>query len=412
MKKVLLTAACSALLASNAYAGGFQLSEYSNTLMGRAFAGYGVVGDDYSAIAFNPAGMTLRDSGVQAGVSIVALNSKVTGYTAKGAATIDGKNGKLNDHPLVPYFFAQYKLNDKTRIGAAAHTPYAFQTNYSKYWFGRSHAIKSDIKAIDYNISASYDVTSKFSIGASIIAETMEAELTNVVDQAALAGRDFKSKVEGRSYETIWNAGLLYRLSEDTRLGVSYHSRAVHKIRGSHHLSTLPVGFFGDAGAKLILPEYYIVSAYHKIGDFGLSASAKRTRWSKFKTLDIYSTARQPARTSVGAVNENWRDTWMFALGTDYYMNDSWTLRTGVAYDQAGVTGKKYRTARVPDSDRFILSVGASYKVSEKVQIDFNYGHIFMKKAKSENTLKDGSTLFAKYNSSINMAGIAFQYNF
>ena len=414
MKKILLATACSALLASNAYAGGFQLSEYSNTQMGRAFAGYGVVGDDYSAIAFNPAGMSLKDSGVQAGVSIVALNSKVTGYTAKGGTTIDGKTGKLNDHPLVPHFFAQYKLNDRTRIGAAAYTPYAFQTNYSKYWFGRSHAIKSDIKAIDYNISASYDVTSKLSIGASIIAETMDAELTNVVDAAALAGVNYKSKVEGRSYETIWNLGLLYRFSENTRLGLSYHSRATHNIRGSHHLTTQPVEFFGDAGAKLILPEYYIASLYHKIGDFGLSASAKRTRWSKFKTLDIFSTATTPGqRTPVGAVNENWRDTWMFALGTDYYLNEKWTLRTGVAYDQAGVTGKKYRTARVPDSDRFIVGVGASYKASEKVQIDFNYGHIFMKHAKSENTLpKNGSTLFAKYDSSINMVGIAFQYNF
>ena len=53
----------SILLASTAsFAGGYQLQEYSVVNAGRAFAGSGIVGDDYSAIAFNPAGMTLKKS--------------------------------------------------------------------------------------------------------------------------------------------------------------------------------------------------------------------------------------------------------------------------------------------------------------------------------------------------------------
>ena len=56
LKKTLFTAL---LLTSTAsWAGGYQLQEYSATSAGRAFAGAGIVGDDYSAIAFNPAGMT------------------------------------------------------------------------------------------------------------------------------------------------------------------------------------------------------------------------------------------------------------------------------------------------------------------------------------------------------------------
>ena len=64
MKKLF---AVSALLLSStlAQAGGYQLQEYSTTNMGRAFAGAGIVGDDYSAIAFNPAGMELKNDGLQ-----------------------------------------------------------------------------------------------------------------------------------------------------------------------------------------------------------------------------------------------------------------------------------------------------------------------------------------------------------
>jgi long-subunit fatty acid transport protein len=63
MKKLF---AVSALLLTStlAQAGGYQLQEYSTTNMGRAFAGAGIVGDDYSAIAFNPAGMELKNSGL------------------------------------------------------------------------------------------------------------------------------------------------------------------------------------------------------------------------------------------------------------------------------------------------------------------------------------------------------------
>ena len=60
MKKLIFGASLLALgLASNANAAGYQLNEYSITNLGRAFAGAGIMGDDYSALANNPAGMTL-----------------------------------------------------------------------------------------------------------------------------------------------------------------------------------------------------------------------------------------------------------------------------------------------------------------------------------------------------------------
>ena len=50
-----------ALAATVAHGAGFQITESSVTGLGRAFAGSGLVGDDLSAIAYNPAGLTLLD---------------------------------------------------------------------------------------------------------------------------------------------------------------------------------------------------------------------------------------------------------------------------------------------------------------------------------------------------------------
>ena len=53
-----------ALATGIAHGAGFQITESSVTGLGRAFAGSGLVGDDLSAIAYNPAGLTLLDGGM------------------------------------------------------------------------------------------------------------------------------------------------------------------------------------------------------------------------------------------------------------------------------------------------------------------------------------------------------------
>ena len=416
MKKFLLATACFTLVAANANAGGFQLSEYSTTLIGRALAGYGVVGDDYSAAAFNPAGMTLRDTGIQVGLNVVGLHSVVKG-------DVDGKSGKsgrLEDTKPIPHFFSQYKINDKARIGFNLYTPFGFATNYNKTWFGKTHAIKSEISVLDFQIAGSYDIADNVTIGAGVALEKAWAKLTNAVDSVPEPfTSQTRSKLTGSSYEPAFNAGILYKIDEDTRLGFAYRSRVDHKLRGKHYLNLSAVpginqSFVGDDGTNLHLPEYYALSGYHKIGDFGLSASIKWTKWSRFKSLDIYSKANPyGVKAPLGEIKEEWRDTWTFAVGADYYYDDKTTYRFGVAFDQAGVKDAAHRTARVPDSDRLMFGVGASYKFSEKSQIDLAYSHLFMKSAHSHNKLpKDGSTLNAKYNSQINMFGISYQYNF
>ncbi len=48
-----------AAISTSAMAAGFQLTEQSVVSMGRSHAGAGIVGDDVSAVWYNPAGMTL-----------------------------------------------------------------------------------------------------------------------------------------------------------------------------------------------------------------------------------------------------------------------------------------------------------------------------------------------------------------
>lgn len=56
MKRLhLLTFASFLCQSTVAFAGGYQLTEYTAVGLGRSFAGAGVTGDDFSATALNPA---------------------------------------------------------------------------------------------------------------------------------------------------------------------------------------------------------------------------------------------------------------------------------------------------------------------------------------------------------------------
>ena len=253
----------------------------------------------------------------------------------------------------------------------------------------------------------------ELTVGAGVIVQTLKAKLTNSLTTMFPPSPTNHSDMSARSFDVTGNVGILYQPTKTTRFGLSYNGKGDHKLKGHHRLGMPGVGLqYGDVDANLVLPEYLLLSAYHQVGKWGLSASAKRSRWSRFKTLDIYSTVTG-TRAQVGAVNENWKDTWTLSAGTDYYYNDNLTYRFGIAYDETVVKSARYRTARLPDADRWIVGVGGSYQLTSNVVLDLAYAHMFMKTAKSANTNPRGdSTFYARYRSQINIVSAALQYKF
>ncbi len=316
MKKVSMLALVFVLASNGAMAGGFSLSEYSTTSLSRGFAGMGVVGDDYSAIISNPAGMTLVKDGIQLGASFVDIYANLKNN--KGTET-----DSLNIFSPVPSFFAQTSINDKTKVGLAFYTPYGIGTDYDRNWWGRDEALKSEVVVYDFTLSGAYELNSKLSLGASVSTQYTTAILTNTASSGALY-----SEIKGNNGDDLtyaYTLGAMYSVNENNRYGISYRSKSKHNLTGTHMLVAnvdIPSSPFGplsagtvlkgDAHATITLPENLMVSSYHKLDDrLALSASVKWTRWSRFKNLDVYGL------TGLNRTVENWRDTWTFSVGAD-----------------------------------------------------------------------------------------------
>ncbi|MDH3377559.1 MAG: outer membrane protein transport protein, partial [Gammaproteobacteria bacterium] len=101
--------------------------------------------------------------------------------------------------------------------------------------------------------------------------------------------------------------------------------------------------------------------------------------------------------------------------------NSPWTWRFGLARDESPVPDAQHRTPRVPDSDRDWFTVGASYRSSDNVSIDFGFAHLEADDAKLNNTVNLVSaapglftdTLVGEYASnSVDILGIQIQVDF
>lgn len=105
------------------------------------------------------------------------------------------------------------------------------------------------------------------------------------------------------------------------------------------------------------------------------------------------------------------RNTFRGALGTQYFIDDEWTVRGGLAFDQSPVTNVN-RTARLPDSNRVLLSVGVGYELMEQMSIDVGYTHIFLPYGANLDQTVTASTLKGSYASSVDLFGLQLTFTF
>lgn len=408
-KKVAPVIALAVLMeAGSAYASGFQISESSVTALGRAFGGAGIVGDDASAIAYNPAGMSLTEGTVlQAGATAINIRSKVHGVSTRNIGGSVSGSTDPNITAIVPNAFLIHRYNDKINLGIGFFSDYGLSTEYANDWFGRNHALDSRLETLKVNPSISYKVTDNLTLGAGVVIEKASARLSQGIP--VVPDPDRYAMVKGDDWGYGYNLGLMYEFTPDTRLGLSYRSVIRHQLEGHFYN---PYGI-KDIHANVDSPEYALLSGYHKINDkFAVSGTVKWTHWKRFQELNIKD---DQTNASISYTPEKWQDTWYFGVGVDYFATDKLTLRAGWGYDNSVISSAEFRTARIPDSYRYLLSIGASYKVTDNLLIDVGYMHIFMDNANINNLYENGAfqdRLTAVYKSEVNLLGLQMQYNF
>lgn len=414
--KIIALALTGVCASTSANAAGWQLNDYSVAGLGRAYAGGGVVGDDYSALAYNPAGMTLGGTGVQAGISVIQLHADVTGEYPAGSGKRDSTN--VNVTTEVPNFFAQYKVNDRVAVGFGVYVPFGLAIEYPKDWIGTDHGIDSELAVIDYSTAVAVKATDKLSLGLGIFARNANVDLTSSTTHS---GMKFENEFDLDDWGWGLHVGAMYEFTKNTRLGVSYRSRSQHKIKGDFDFMKGAPGVAGtyDATLPMDAPEQVQLSGYHKLNDkIGLSAGAKWTRWTRFDALTIHTS--NPSPLAQVEVAQRWKNAWNFSLGMDYYHSENWTFRTGIGFDESPVPNSHERTTAIADNDRWEIALGASYKQNAWT-FDMGYMFLYLPHYSVHNNRHNLSNqqinpsikqIDARYHTTAHVLGLQVQYSF
>jgi long-chain fatty acid transport protein len=377
-----------------ANAAGFALYENNASGAGNAYAGAAAVAEDASTAWSNPAGMSLIGKRqVVLGLHAIDLNSKFSDDGSRPAAgrTLNNTGGDVGDLELVPNTHFITPINDRTMFGLAINAPYGLSTHYNKDWAGRFQAVTSDIKSIFITPSMSYKVNKDLSIGGGISLAYLQATLTQAVN---FPGPEGTAAVKGDSWSYGVNLGLMYQLTPATRLGVTFHSDVKQDVKGNITYTgsdiqgspALATAFSsGPLKSTMHLPASVSISTATQFnqrwqGLFDLTA----TQWSSIRVLQFDRTGGLAGAAPIPANTYEWKDAVRISVGANYQCNERTKARFGLAFDQTPVSTQN-RTARLPDSDRYIFALGGQYALSKQTRLDVGYQLFLTKKSNIDN---------------------------
>ncbi|ROS04732.1 long-chain fatty acid transport protein [Sinobacterium caligoides] len=406
-----------AAASSQLNAAGFAVNEHSTNGLGRANAGEAAIAEDASILSHNPAGLTRLDQPTLTGsIAYVDASVDVTGNS--GIAPLDDAYTSKDVAPaqVVPAAYFALPINDRLTYGVGLYSDFGFKTDYDKDFAGINDADVSDIVTVYLTNSLGFKVNDQLSLGAGVSIVKAHAELSSSVPTAVpFVGGKSAMDLEGDDTSYGWNIGALYEFNDNTRIGISYKSEvdlefdgeiSSELYNGQAHPIFNPSGldWNTDGGADLTLPAMLEIAAYHAFNDqFAIHGSITRTYWSSFDELAI---SIDNGQTPPPVVDESWNDVMRYAVGATYKLNQDVTLRAGYAKDQTP-TDNEHRTLRLPDGDRNLYSVGASWDVSDNFVVDAAYQYL---DGQQSNILEKGHSY--KTATSANLFSVGGSYKF
>lgn len=370
-------------ISNNANAGGFALNDQSATFLGNAYAGTSSAIQDASTGYYNPAGLSeLEYSQILASGTYIKRHIKLENgiaRTSTGGLITGNDPTKPRSSLTVPAAHIAWRANEKLSFGLGVVEIFGLDIEYGSADIARLMALKDKISTVDITPTFGYKVNRYFSFGAGL-----DIVKTNTTISSDVAWADSGPEANGyvknsaNSWTMGYHIGVLLKPWSHTKMGLVYFS-ALNPTFDGDTQSTNAV-LFGAPPAtkvsyKLRLPDRFNFSVTQNLNKkFNVMGELEWTRWSRLKTLQMnYNSTALP-----GIQSFYFKNTLRASLGTDYNATSNLVIKGGVAYDQSPATDT-YRSAMIPDDDRYLLAIGIKYTFNKLISMTAGYSHAFYK---------------------------------
>lgn len=431
-----------------AQAGSFQLPTDNAAGWARANAGGSLFANDPTAAYNNPAAMAFFTAPVL----------QVTGTAIRPSAKFEGTFKDSMGNPVTgnnPDGFGKFKpfpnmafvapINDRVALGGSVSVPFGLVSEYNPTWQGRYFGSKTSVESVALTFSAGFKVNDQFSLGLGLIGQRTKAQLNTMLDPTGTASVLFGAPILGapqsedvqlnvtlkKSMAFGYVVGAEFKPTSQDSIGLSFHSR-INQTLGGHYrmygsdagknLVALGPTVFPNAGlptlnpdgdsanAVLDMPAFANLDWVHDFSDrFTLASSIKWTQWSSFDNLVLTSNGKD-----LVGLPQKYKNSFVFSVGGDYRVNDQWTLRAGIGYDQTP-SNIISRDPRIPDGSRRLLGLGFGYQATNNLALDVGYQHQFVKDARVHMTNQVGlgaGTMDGKFKDHGDVVSLTGTYKF
>lgn len=391
----------SAASGSAAMASGFVLNTQSAEALGAATAGAQATQATPGNAYFNPAAI-VGVTGMESSFSVIGVIADTSYENAEGAlfgaVPVQGETSGENviDDAVFPTGAISLRLSDRIFVGLSAYAPVGFNTSYDDTSVVRYHGTFT--QAVSGSLSPLIGVSlgDNWSIAAGPRIQYIDIDIEGAIDAAGLQSvllmtpsvpgtDDVFFDLSGDDWGLGYSVGVQGDLTDRIHVGVSFISEVDHTVEGGGTFDldgsaagqalAENFGFFQDTGFSMELTTPAIIQAglvADITPDARLMASAVQTRWESLGELVAeFDNPQQPADQTT----ENWRNTWSGAVGAEFDLSQSDTIRFGVMYEE-DPANPEFPTARIPGASRVYLAAGYSRKLSERAELHLAASYI------------------------------------
>ena len=364
--KFLATAIACAMPIASVHASGFRIPEVSAAGTASANALVATT-DELGAVAYNPAVISFHEGkAAMLGVNYINIEFTVT-PTAPNTSVETKGNGK-NDH-YAPNLLLSTVGDNNWGFVMLVNAPFGLETSWPAGTFDSFagplavfEPALSRIVMLNYNPNMSYKLDESSSVSFGL----------DYYDVSDLTFNTQAIKINGSGGGMGWNVGLIKKMGAFT-FGASYRSAVNTDITGTFNTSALgpPTGTALGAKAKLEFPDIFQMGLHYQATDaLGIEFDVDRTGWSSFDQIRVESSTGGAFTTSTN----NWKNIWAYRLGMSLKLGTNTKLMLGYSYDNTPQPDE-YFSARVPDADRQLFSIGASHDIGGWI-LQYSYMYV------------------------------------
>ncbi len=363
MKKAISVLALTSILtAGSAMASGWRIPEQSVDSTAKAGANVASASRADSAY-YNPANMAWMSNALQVEMDASWIHLTSINYDDSRTSLYDSKS-ESEDFLLPTAFMVSPSLGG-ARIGLAIVSPFGL----SKRWqdrYTKAAAEEFSLTTIEVNPTVAYGFGKMVSVAAGV--RMLYADATVKSDASGL-GLPLSRSMEGDTLEWGWNAAVAVKPIDKLNISATYRSHIDMEFEDKAKLNLMGTRVVPEAEVSVPGPAVFALSvAYNILDNLNVELTWDRTFWSEYEKLDFDFSPAYPGNPFEAPITKDWDDADAFRLGLTYGATKSLDLMVGFGYDKTPVPDETI-SFELPDSDAWLYSIGAQYKLSEKMDV-------------------------------------------